>query len=74
MSPDGEFFIATIHEEPTPELYLWAKRFLYPIEIIYPGNAETELREYFSSLAKGEAPDEGLYDMIKSPFPYDNIR
>lgn len=74
MSPDGEFFIATIHEEPTPELYLWAKRFLFPIEIIYPENAETELREYFLSLAKGEAPDEGLYDMIKPPFPYDSIR
>lgn len=74
MSPNGEFFTATIHEEPTPELYLWAKRFLFPIEIIYPENAETELRAYFLSLAKGEAPDEGLHDMIKPPFPYDSIR
>ena len=75
ISPDGdESFVATIHEELTPELYMWTQRFDPPIEIIYPENAEADLRAYFLSLAKGEAPDGDFYGAIKSSFPYDNIR
>lgn len=75
MIPDGNtFFIATIHEEVTPELYMWAQRFDPPIEIIYPENAETEMKAYFLSLAKGEAPDSDFYGAIKASFPYDNIK
>lgn len=75
MLPDGDrYFIATIHEEPTPELYIWTRRFDPPIEIIYPENAEDDLRSYFLSLAKGEAPDSDFYGTIKADFPYDDIR
>ena len=75
VSPDGNTsFIATIHEEATPELYMWTQKFCPPIEIIYPENAEAEMKEYFLSLAKGEAPDSYFYGLMKGSFPYDNIR
>jgi len=75
MIPDGNTsFIATIHEEPTPELYIWTQRFNPPIEIIYPENAEADLKAYFLSLAKGEAPDRYFYQFIKPDFPYDKRR
>lgn len=75
MASDGDtFFIATIHEEITPELYMWTQRFDPPIEIIYPENAENEMKAYFLSLAKGEAPDSDFYGAIKVSFPYDNIK
>lgn len=75
MSPDGDiFFIATIHEEATPELYMWMQKFSPPIEIIYPENVEAEMKEYFLSLAKGEAPDSWFYGALKGSFPYDDIR
>lgn len=58
ISPvDDKFFIATINGEPTPELYIWTRRFSPPIEIIYPESAETDLRSYFLSLAKDEDVD-----------------
>lgn len=75
MIPEGDAaFIATIHEEATPELYIWTRRFEPPIEIVYPENAEANLRAYFLSLAKGEMPDEDFYRVIEPFFPYDNIR
>lgn len=75
MSPDGNTsFIATIHEDVTPELYMWTQKFFPPIEIIYPENAEAEMKEYFLSLAKGEAPDSWFYSTLKGSFPYDDIR
>lgn len=75
MSPDGdESFIATIREELTPELYMWTQKFDPPIEIIYPEDAKADLKAYFLSLAKGEAPDGDFYGFMKSLFPYDNIR
>lgn len=48
------YFIATIHTYPTPELYMWALSFDPRIEIIDPPDAEDELRGYFSDLANGE--------------------
>ncbi len=48
MSPDGDtFFIATIHEEATPELYMWTQKFSPPIKIICPKDTEAEMGEYF---------------------------
>lgn len=74
MSPDGNTsFIATIHEEATPELYMWTQKFSPPIEIIYPENAEADLKAYFLSLAKGEAPDSYFHSLMKGSFPYDDI-
>lgn len=74
MSPDGSTsFIATIHEEATPELYMWTQKFSPPIRIIYPEDTEAEMREYFLSLAKGEAPDSWVYSSLKGSFPYDDI-
>lgn len=71
MTPEGEAtFIATVHEEATPELYMWTQRFDPPIEIIYPENAEADFKAYFLSLARGEAPDGDFYDTLKSRFPY----
>lgn len=75
ISPDGdESFVVTVHEEPTPELYMWMQKFDPPIEIVYPENAEADLKAYFLSLAKGDAPDGDFYGAIKSGFPYDDIR
>ena len=53
---------------------MWTQKFCPPIEIIYPENAEAEMKEYFLSLAKGEAPDSYFYGLMKGSFPYDNIR
>ena len=58
VSPAGyTFFIATINEEPTPELFMWTREFCPPIEIIFPENAETELKQYFSRLIKDDDSD-----------------
>lgn len=71
MIPDGDTsFIATIHGEPTPELYMWTRHFNPPIEIIYPENAENKLKEYFLGLSKGETPDDDFYEFWADCFPY----
>lgn len=57
ISPGGyTFFIATIHEELTPELYMWTREFAPPIEIIYPENAEANLKSFFLRLSKDNDP------------------
>lgn len=62
FSPDGNiFFIATIHEELTPEIYMWTQEFFTPLEIICPENAEDYFKPYFLSLSRGEHPDEYFY-------------
>lgn len=48
------YFVATLNTYPTPELYIWTRKFNPPIEIIDPPDAEDELRGYFSDLANGE--------------------
>ncbi len=70
ISPDGSTsFIATIHEELTPELYMWTREFSPPIEIIYPENAEEKFKRYFLSISKGERPDDCFYrDGFTFPF------
>lgn len=54
ISPlDDEFFIATIHESPSPELYMWTRTFFPCFEIVYPEGEETKLQNYFLELSKG---------------------
>lgn len=58
ISPGGHtFFIATINEEATPELYLWTREFPHPIEIIYPENAEADLKSFILSLTNDDDPN-----------------
>lgn len=53
ISPiDENFFVATINQEPTPELYMWTREFSPFMEIIFPKNAESRLRAYFLDLSK----------------------
>lgn len=66
ISPGGHtFFIATINEEATPELYIWTREFSPPIEIIYPENAEADLKSFILSLANGDDPN---VQLIKEAF------
>ena len=51
---DDEFFIAAIKESITPELYLWLKEFMPPIEVIYPEDTESEMRAFFSKIGEGD--------------------
>ena len=54
ISPcDDEFFIATLNESPSPELYMWTRTFFPCIEIVFPADAESKLKEYFAEIAKG---------------------
>lgn len=53
-SLDKQYFIATLSTYPTPELYMWTRKFNPPINIIDPPDAEDELRGYFSDLANGQ--------------------
>lgn len=50
------FFIATINEEATPELYLWTRKFPLPIEIIYPESAEADLKSFILNLTNDDDP------------------
>lgn len=75
MIPDEDnSFIAIIHGDPTPELYMWTHQFDPPVEIIYPQNAEDDLKSYFLSLSKGETPDYDFGGYKETFFPYDDIR
>ena len=51
---DDNFFIAAVEETITPALYLWLKEFVPPIEVIYPENTESEMRDFFSKISKGD--------------------
>lgn len=51
---DDEFFIAAIKESITPELYLWLKEFMPPIEVIYPEDTESKMRVFFSKIGEGD--------------------
>jgi len=55
---DEDFLIATIDIEPIPmtmiDLYIWTMRFRPRIEIVFPVDAESKLREFFSELSKGK--------------------
>lgn len=50
---DNEYFIATINEAVSPELYLWTHSFFPCFEIIYPEDAEIKLHDYFSKILDG---------------------
>lgn len=55
ISPvDNKFFIATINQPCSPELYMWARTSLHFFEIIYPENAENRLKSYFADLSKSD--------------------
>ena len=71
---ENNTFVAIVHGYPTPELYMWTHQFDPPIKIIYPQNAEADLKSYFLSLSKGETPDDNYYGFKATFFPYDNIR
>ena len=52
--PNG-YFTASIDEPLTPELYLWTTKFFSPrIEIIFPEDAESKLRQYFADISEGK--------------------
>ena len=51
---DDKFFIAAIKESITPELYLWLKEFMPPIEVIYPEDTESKMRVFFSKIGEGD--------------------
>lgn len=51
---NSQYFIVTLNTYPTPELYMWTRKFNPPIKIIEPSDAEDELRGYFSDLANGD--------------------
>lgn len=51
---DDNFFIAAVEEPITPELYLWLKECMPPIEVIYPEDTENEMRNFFSKISKGD--------------------
>ena len=66
ISPGGHtFFIATINEEVTPELYLWTRKFPLPIEIIYPESAEADLKSFILNLTNDDDPS---VQLIKEVF------
>lgn len=50
---DAKFSAVTINAAPTPEIYLWMRKFHPCIEILFPEDAEQKLRNYFSEIAKG---------------------
>lgn len=53
-SIDNEFSVVTIHQEATPELYMWTREFIPNMKIIFPENAEDNIRTYFAALSEDE--------------------
>ena len=53
---DNNYSIATANVSITPSLYLWTLQFRPRIEIIFPENAEKQIREYFAEIAEGKQP------------------
>lgn len=51
---DDDFFMAEVEESITPELYLWLKGFMPPVEVIYPEDTESEMRTFFSKIGEGD--------------------
>lgn len=55
VSPiDDKFSVVSIHQEATPELYMWTREFWPNMEIIFPEDAEDKIREYFADLSEIE--------------------
>lgn len=55
ISPiDNEFSIVTIHQEATPELYMWTREFIPNMKIIFPEDAEDNIRKFFAALSDDE--------------------
>lgn len=64
---DDEFFIVTINESPSPELYMWTRTFFPCLEIVFPEDEEAKLQNYFSELAKGDfVVPYIIHDLIKN--------
>lgn len=68
------YFIASIDEPLTPELYLWTKKFLSPrIEIIFPEDAESKLRQYFADISEGKQTVQPFF-VLYQKICYNDIR
>lgn len=50
---DDEYFVATVNEAPSPELYMWTRTFFPCFEIVSPADAEHKLKNYFLEISAG---------------------
>ena len=53
---DDDNFTAIVNTRPTPELYMWTLIFHPRIEITFPEDAESKLRQYFLEISEGKQP------------------
>lgn len=55
ISPiDDKFSVVAIHQEATSELYMWTREFLPNMEIIFPEDAEDEIRAFLATFSENE--------------------